>query len=49
MYFAGEFELDELLDVPQEVRMKEERRKKMRKRFIERDYSRWQTGKQVDE
>ena len=49
MYFAGELGADELLEEPQEVRIKEERRKhaqsnaegRMRKRFIGWDYSRW--------
>ena len=40
MYFAGESEADELLDEPQEVRMKDERNKRVRKRFISLNYSR---------
>ena len=56
IYFVGESEADELLEEPQEVMIKEERRKhaqsnaegRMSTCFIRWNYSRRETVKQVD-
>ena len=48
IYFAGELEEDELFEEPQEVSIKDKRRRKIKRRFIGWDYSRWQTRTQVD-
>ena len=48
IYFVGDTEVDELLEEPQEVMTKEERRKMMNMCFIRWNYSRRETMKQVD-